>query len=469
MDIYSGATNPNELLSIQAARTTSNGSFIQTKRIITTSVLNGNNYYAFMQDDFSGIYLESTAELVVGNEVIIKGIKQTINGAVTLVDINEVVVGATKTFNIAIINLNELNNYLGEFVQVTGYLTKNTTSNQIEYELATLEGIVKVQLPNYIEKTNLQSLLNGKETGLKVTIEGYVYKEDVIYLISNEGLYIEDVVDNVAVSEIIIAGLDLPLNNEKVSNDIILPLTDSKFNSVIQWLSSNQGVLSNTGKVSLPDNDTTVSLYYEIKIGSRIIKESTITLIVSAMPLLLPYYQTVEGKTGDELLLALRNIINVKTRTTYEKAKEIVEISDRDPNNPNNVLLIYNRASVQGPWSFGGEIWNREHVWPQSHLSGNQYEDVHNIRPANPSINSSKGNKSFADSSGQYGAVTGGWYPGDEDQGDVARIMFYLITMYSDLSITTMGSMEMFIEWHYLDPVDDFERNRNEVIYSYTR
>ena len=119
MDIYSGATNPNELLSIQAARTTSNGSFIQTKGIITTSVLNGNNYYAFMQDDFSGIYLESTAELVVGNEVIIKGIKQTINGAVTLVDINEVVVGATKTFNIAIINLNELNNYLGEFVQVT--------------------------------------------------------------------------------------------------------------------------------------------------------------------------------------------------------------------------------------------------------------------------------------------------------------------------------------------------------------
>ncbi len=70
-----------------------------------------------MQDDFSGIYIESTTELIVGNEITIKGIKQTINGAVTLVDINEVVVEATKTFNITIINLNELNSYLGEFIQ----------------------------------------------------------------------------------------------------------------------------------------------------------------------------------------------------------------------------------------------------------------------------------------------------------------------------------------------------------------
>lgn len=114
---YSGLNGSTELVSIKSVRETFNGLEVKTKGVITSSVLNGNTYYAFMQDDFSGIYIESTTELIVGNEITIKGIKQTINGAVTLVDINEVVVEATKTFNITIINLNELNSYLGEFIQ----------------------------------------------------------------------------------------------------------------------------------------------------------------------------------------------------------------------------------------------------------------------------------------------------------------------------------------------------------------
>ena len=28
-----------------------------------------------------------------------------------------------------------------------------------------------------------------------------------------------------------------------------------------------------------------------------------------------------------------------------------------------------------------------------------------------------------------------------------------------------IGDLQMFIQWHYEDPVDDFERHRNEVIY----
>lgn len=457
-----------EPLTIQAVRATSNGSQVKTKGIITSSVLKDNIYYAFMQDNYNGIYLESTVELIVGNEIVIKGVKQIVNGVVTLILIDDVKVKDTKTFNIAIINLNELNNYLGRFVEVAGYLTKNTTTNQTEYELTTLDGTVKVQLPSYIDQTILQSLLNGKEAGLKVTLEGYVYTKDVIYLISDEGLYIDDVLDNEAVSGIILAGLDLPTNNEEILDDIVLPITDIKFNSTIEWLSSNQSVLSDTGKVTIPSDNTTITLYYEIKIATKTIKSDSITVIVLANTPLLPYYQSVAGKAGNSLFLGLRNIISSRNITSYDKAKEILENSDRDPNNHNNVLLIYNRASVQGPWSNGGTIWNREHVWPQSFLSGNQYQDPHNLRPANPGVNSSRGNDKFARGSGSYGRVSGGWYPGDEDRGDVARIMFYLITLYSNLTISTMGSMEMFIEWHNLDPVDDFERNRNDVIYSYT-
>lgn len=69
-------------------------------------------------------------------------------------------------------------------------------------------------------------------------------------------------------------------------------------------------------------------------------------------------------------------------------------------------------------------------------------------------------------------------------KGDVARMMFYMATRYEgdatgepDLELVDyisgftsepiFGKLSTLIEWHTNDPVDDFERNRNEVIYSY--
>ena len=39
---------------------------------------------------------------------------------------------------------------------------------------------------------------------------------------------------------------------------------------------------------------------------------------------------------------------------------------------------------------------------------------------------------------------SGGWYPGDQDKGDIARIIFFMITRYSQLNVNTMGSLSMF-------------------------
>lgn len=169
------------------------------------------------------------------------------------------------------------------------------------------------------------------------------------------------------------------------------------------------------------------------------------------------------------MFLELRDIISTYKNVSYDAARYILNISDMDPNNSNNVILVYNRASVSGTWD-NGITWNREHIWPQSLLDGASVSDLHNLKPADSSINSSRGNKTFENStSGTYGAAGSGWYPGDDDRGDIARIVFYMITRYPQLDIETLGTLAMFLEWHELDPVDDFERNRNEVIYSYQK
>ena len=61
--------------------------------------------------------------------------------------------------------------------------------------------------------------------------------------------------------------------------------------------------------------------------------------------------------------------------------------------------------------------------------------------------------------------IYGGWYPGDEHIGDVARIVLYIHVRYN-LSLGAVGNLDMFLTWHNLDPVDDFERARNDRIYN---
>jgi uncharacterized repeat protein (TIGR02543 family) len=190
------------------------------------------------------------------------------------------------------------------------------------------------------------------------------------------------------------------------------------------------------------------------------------------------YYASINGKTGNELLLELRTIINNGIfRVSYGEARYILNITDRDPLNSNNVILVYRGTSVSGTWD-GGTTWNREHVWPQSLLgvetnntSRHVGADLHNLKPANPSENSSRGNKYFDNTT-----TTVSYSPRVEVRGDVARILFYMVVMYDYLelinSTPTMYKMAMLntlLQWHIDDPVDDFERNRNDVIYFYQK
>jgi len=204
------------------------------------------------------------------------------------------------------------------------------------------------------------------------------------------------------------------------------------------------------------------------------------------------YYSSVSGLYGEELMLALREILWINiSMPSYGEIKSILEVTDRDPNNSSNVIHIYTGQSVVGAWDPARE-WDREHIWPNSRLGilrvsetgRNAASDAHNLRPINASINSSRGNQFFDYENATY------WYPdynrvdSRSDIGDVARSTFYMSVMYDWLNLTDdltqminsdtyhfdhtdLGLLSAFIEFHYQDLPDSFEINRNNVIYSY--
>lgn len=206
------------------------------------------------------------------------------------------------------------------------------------------------------------------------------------------------------------------------------------------------------------------------------------------------YYDNAEGLTGDELKTALNDIIDNHTEFDYGDLRYILDETDQDPNDSNNLILLYKGNSISSVWD-AGATWNREHVWAKSHGDfGNTPPagtDLHHIRPADPSVNSSRGNKDFDNGGTQHHEATecyytsNTWEPRDAVKGDVARMMFYMATRYegesgdpdlelvdctgtyTDAKDPIFGKLSTLIEWNEEDPVDDFERNRNEVVYSY--
>ena len=205
------------------------------------------------------------------------------------------------------------------------------------------------------------------------------------------------------------------------------------------------------------------------------------------------YYNGTSGKEGDELKASLHQIIKDHTVYSYHSSKYIFKLSDADPDVPGNVILVYTGRSESGDnFGTGGDFINREHVWAKSH--GNfvdwlpMYSDVHNLKPADASVNVAKSNKDFDNGGIQDDEATGCYYTDstwearDEVKGDIARIIFYMSTRYEggageiDLEVVDWnntypyaehGKLSTLLQWNQMDPPDAFERNRNDVIESF--
>lgn len=215
------------------------------------------------------------------------------------------------------------------------------------------------------------------------------------------------------------------------------------------------------------------------------------------------YYDPAQGLTGLPLKAALNDIIQDHIEFPYTSTAtdvwDILKETDKDTLNPNNVILLYSGWSVDAAQEYNsGNGWNREHVWPQSRGPFNTNlgvgTDVHAIRPTDISVNSARNNRWFAecnepyiDASGPTGSFFSStewvWKPRDEVKGDVARMIFYMAVRYEgengeldmelidsipsndNLDLPLHAKLSDLILWHEQDPVSNWERNRNDIIY----
>ena len=208
---------------------------------------------------------------------------------------------------------------------------------------------------------------------------------------------------------------------------------------------------------------------------------------------------------------------------------DILEAADEDPADSTHILDLYRNASY-AKFGGGVGDYSREHVWPKSYgfpddgAQNYPYTDCHHLFLCDTGYNSSRGNRIFGicqtdcdekpteENNGTGGSV--GTYPGTSNwgtgtgtdgtwetwsdrRGDVARAVFYLDVRYEggthgitgapepDLIVTDdldlidgsntgdnesvgyMGLRSILLQWHQEDPVDDLERARNDVIFTY--
>jgi len=209
------------------------------------------------------------------------------------------------------------------------------------------------------------------------------------------------------------------------------------------------------------------------------------------------YYESIQQLSGTALEDALHDIIKNHNEFSYSSAKQILKDSDQDPNNNGNILLVYTGNSINKSdfaSNMEPDFWNREHVWAKSHGDFQNYgdmgaySDAHDLKPCDASVNSARGYKDFDNGGTQHSEATecfyttNTWEPRDDVKGDIARIIFYMDIRYSgdegepnlnvvDFTSTfpnaQMGKLSTLLEWNNQDPVDAFERRRNDVIFNW--
>ena len=212
------------------------------------------------------------------------------------------------------------------------------------------------------------------------------------------------------------------------------------------------------------------------------------------------YYNNANGKTGDELKVALHNIIKGHHEVSYNGLLNAFAYTDCKPNG--KIWDMYSNIEYSlstglcGDYEQEGDCWNREHTWPQSWFSEKSTPrcDLFHVYPTDGYVNGQRSNYPYGEvnnpiyTSGNGSklgpCVTSGYSgrvfePIDEYKGDIARSYFYMSVRYysedsdwgtsgmTNKSVINDWAMTMLLRWSDQDPVSDKEIARNNAVYGY--
>ena len=213
------------------------------------------------------------------------------------------------------------------------------------------------------------------------------------------------------------------------------------------------------------------------------------------------YYNNANGKTGDELKVALHNIIKGHHVVSYSGLLNAFAYTDCKPNG--KIWDIYSNIEYSpstglcGDYEHEGDCWNREHTWPQSWFneSTTPRSDLFHVYPTDGYVNGQRSSYPYGEVNNKPVYVSGNgsklgpcatsgytgrvFEPVDEYKGDIARSYFYMSVRYysedSDWGTSGMTNkseilpwaMTMLLRWSDEDPVSDKEIARNNAVYGY--
>tara|TARA_R110001583_G_scaffold47395_1_gene148416 strand:+ start:333 stop:1172 length:840 start_codon:yes stop_codon:yes gene_type:complete len=214
------------------------------------------------------------------------------------------------------------------------------------------------------------------------------------------------------------------------------------------------------------------------------------------------YYKNLDGTDPQVLKTDLHDLIDGNKVLPYSSSDfdvwDALELTDEDPDNSNNVILLYTGRSQAKSYKDQGQnddnSWNREHVWAKVRGFGGDPRtvkgpstDIHHIRPCDRSVNTDRYSKYFDNGGNSHSEAieckytSDTWEPRDAVKGDVARMMFYMAVRYEgddgfkdlelneieaeDYTLPNIGKLSTLLKWHLDDPVDNFEKKRNQTIF----
>ena len=235
------------------------------------------------------------------------------------------------------------------------------------------------------------------------------------------------------------------------------------------------------------------------------------------------YYAGVGSETCANLKTVLHNLIDDHTSVSYGSLWTHYQTTDDHINDTGSETIVWDMYSDNptgseneftfvaeqcGTYQGEGDCYNREHSFPKSWWGGStspaQYTDIFTVVPVDGWINGIRSNNPYGEvqsgtethimnngtSLGSSSITIPGYSgsvfePIDSYKGDLARGYFYMATRYEDViagweTNTTEADavldgtsdvvfepwfLNMIINWHNNDPVDQKEIDRNESIY----